>query len=352
MPDARLLPMKYVLKTATPLLLSVLFGSALCAQTIPSKPFTAAFYNVENLFDTVDDPTVNDDEFLPDTPKKWTIQRYQQKMSDLAGVIAAIPGKGLPDILGLSEVENRTVLLDLVKEQDINLAAYMLVHKDSPDRRGIDVALLYKPDRFKLLHEDFFTAPLVTTGNPTRDVLYAKGLVEGNDTLHVFVNHWPSRYGGAEKSAPNRNAIAALVRYRIDSLQHAQPDCKILVMGDFNDNPTNESMAEILEGATMPNQTDKPLFNMHAAAWSRGEGTFNYRGDWSMLDQILVSWSLLNATTGLNIKPDSGGIVREPWMMYTDKDGVEFPSKTYGGSRYYKGISDHLPVYVEMGFFR
>lgn len=335
------------------LVLLVGFCTGVSAQfTTPEDRFTAAFYNVENLFDTVDDPAIDDDEFLPDAPKQWTIPRYQKKLSDLARVIAAIPGEGLPDLVGLSEVENRTVVLDLAKEKELFIAGYLIVHRDSPDRRGIDVALLYKPDRFKLLHEDYFTTRVVTSGKPTREVLYAKGLINGSDTLHVFVNHWPSRYGGAEKSAPNRNAMAAQVRYRIDSLQQVQPDCKILVMGDFNDNPNNESMAEILEGATMPNQTDKPLFNLHAAAWSRGEGTFNYRGNWGMLDQILVSWSLLNATTGLNIKPDAGGILREPWMIHTDKKGVEYPNKTYGGTRYYGGISDHFPVYVEMEFIR
>lgn len=337
-------------KILAPVLVTALAATTLFAQTKASKPFTAAFYNVENLFDIVDDPTINDNEFLPDAPKQWTVNRYKQKLTDLAEVISAIPGSGLPDMLGLCEIENRTVLLDLVKEQELSIAGYLMVHKDSPDRRGIDVALLYKPDRFRILHEDFFTAPLVTSGNPTRDVLYAKGLVEGKDTLHVFVNHWPSRYGGVEKSAPNRNAVAALVRYRIDSLQQAQPDCKILVMGDFNDNPDNESMDEILGGALLPDATHQPLYNLHAASYADEEGTFNYRGEWSMLDQILVSWSLMDAISGLFCPPDAGGILREPFMIYTNKQGVEYPSKTYGGENYYGGVSDHLPVYVNMEF--
>lgn len=315
------------------------------------EPFIAAFYNVENLFDTEDDPAIFDEEFTPDTPKRWTEDRYNKKQVKLAEVIAAIPGE-LPDLMGLCEIENKTVLLDFTKQTGVSAAGYMMVHQDSPDRRGIDVALLYKPNRFRVLHEDYFTAPLATSGNPTRDVLYAKGLVEGKDTLHVFVNHWPSRYGGVEKSNPNRLVIAALLRYRIDSLQLAQPDCKILVMGDFNDNPTDESMEEVLGGATRPDATHQPLFNLHAAAYSQGEGTFNYRGVWSMLDQILVSWSLRDAAQGLSCPPDAGKILREPFMIYTDKKGVEFPNKTYSGQRYYGGISDHLPVYVEMEFLR
>ncbi|TVR39834.1 MAG: endonuclease [Cryomorphaceae bacterium] len=322
--------------------------SASAQSTHKSTPFSVAFYNVENLFDTVNDPNINDNEFVPDAAKQWTRERYLKKQEDLARVIAAIPPGELPDLVGLCEVENRTVLLDLAKQKEIAAAGYGIVHRDSPDRRGIDVALFYKPNRFSLLHEDYFTIPLVTSGGPTREVLYAKGLVNGSDTLHVFVNHWPSRYGGVEKSAPNRNAMAAQVRYRIDSLQQTQPDCKILVMGDFNDNPDNESMAEILGGATRADQTELPLYNLHAAAWSRGEGTFNYRGEWSMLDQILVSWSLLNAATGLSVRPDAAGILREPWMIYTNPQGVEYPSKTYGGDSYYGGVSDHLPVFVEM----
>lgn len=329
------------------------FATQLFAQTQNvSREFSAAFYNAENLFDLDDDPEINDNEFLPESEKQWTEARYQKKLKDVARVIASVPGKNLPDLMGLSEVENRTVLLDLVKQADLFAAGYMIVHQDSPDRRGIDVALLYKPDRFKVLHQDYFTIPLVTNGKPTRDVLYAKGLVNGSDTLHVFVNHWPSRYGGKEKSAPNRNAVAAIVRYRVDSLLQNQSDCKILLMGDFNDNPDDESISDILGGAAMPDQTDKPLFNLHAAAWSRGEGTFNYRGDWAMLDQILISWSLKDATLGLSVKPGAAGILREPWMIHTDKEGVEFPNKTYGGSRYYGGISDHYPVYVEMEFLR
>lgn len=322
--------------------------TASAQSTQNSAPFTVAFYNVENLFDTVDDPKINDKEFLPDAPKKWTQERYLKKQADLARVIATIPPGGPPDLVGLCEVENRTVLLDLTKQKDIASAGYGIVHRDSPDRRGIDVALFYKPDRFTLLHEGYFTIPLVTSGGPTREVLYAKGLVDGLDTLHVFVNHWPSRYGGVEKSAPNRNAMAAQVRYRVDSLQQIQPNCKILVMGDFNDNPDNESMAEILGGATQADQTELPLFNLHAAAWSRVEGTFNYRGDWSMLDQILVSWPLLNAASGLSVRPDAAGILREPWMIYTNREGVEYPNKTYGGENYYGGVSDHYPVFAEM----
>jgi predicted extracellular nuclease len=285
--------------------------------------FSAAFYNAENLFDNEDDPETNDEDFLPESEKEWTEVRYQKKLKDVARVIASMPGKHLPDLVGLSEVENRTVLLDLVKQADLFAAGYMIVHKDSPDRRGIDVALLYKPDRFEVLYQDYFTIPLVTNGKPTRDVLYVKGLVSEADTLHVFINHWPSRFGGKEKSAPNRNAVAAMVRYRVDSLLQNQPDCKILLMGDFNDNPDDESIVDILGGASMPDQTDKPLFNLYAAAWSRGEGTFNYRGDWGMLDQILISWSLKDATRGLSVKPDAAGILRKPWMIYTNEKGVE-----------------------------
>lgn len=312
--------------------------------------FSVAFYNVENLFDTVDDPAIDDEEFLPDSPRQWTADRYRLKQTDVAKVIAAIPVKGLPDILGLCEVENRTVLLDLVKTEELALAGYMMVHTDSPDRRGIDVALLYKPDRFRTVHEETFTAPLANSGNPTRDVLYVKGLAMNSDTLHVFVNHWPSRYGGAVKSEPNRIGIAQLVRARIDSVLQVEPNAKIVVMGDFNDNPTDTSVNEVLGAATMPDETELPLFNLHARSFGPDRGTFNYRGTWNMLDQIIVSWGLRDATHGLSCPPGAGHILREPFMIYTSDKGMEYPNKTYGGDRYYGGISDHLPVYAKFTF--
>jgi predicted extracellular nuclease len=316
------------------------------------EPFVIAFYNVENLFDTLNDPLIQDTEFLPEAPKNWNTERYFKKQADLAKVIAAIPAPDLPDLVGLCEIENLAVVLDLAKQQAISAAGYHIVHQDSPDRRGIDVALMYKPNKFQVLHEEFFTTPLPSSGNPTRDILYAKGLVLNSDTLHVFVNHWPSRYGGVEKSEPNRVAIAQLLRNKIDSLQRMQPQCKITVIGDFNDNPDNRSMKEVLGGALRADETHQPLFNLHAAAWARGEGTFNFRGEWNMLDQILVSWSIKDASTGLHVNPDAAGILREPWMIYTDQKGVEYPTKTYGGERYFGGISDHFPVYVEMEFLR
>ncbi len=335
---------RFALVTATFLLI---FSTA-NAQIVKSEidTFTVAFYNVENLFDTINDPAISDTEFLPEAEKQWTEKRYHKKLSNLAKVIAAIPSPELPDLVGLCEVENKMVVLDLTKQQEISNAGYQIVHNDSPDRRGIDVALLYKPGHFSVLKHQSFTAPLVTSGNPTRDVLYVTGVARKTDTLHIFVNHWPSRYGGVEKSAPNRNAIAKLVRTKIDSLQQADPDAKIVVMGDFNDNPDDTSVEEILGGATIPEETEKPLYNLHSAAYSRGEGTFNYKGTWSMLDQILVSWSLRDSATGLHCPADAGGILREPWMIYTSKKGVEYPNKTYGGPSYYGGYSDHLPVYA------
>ncbi len=327
-------------------------SAAVQAQTFQADTFVVAFYNVENLFDTINDPNINDTDFLPDAEKQWTEKRYQKKLQNLARVISAIPGSEAPDILGICEVENEMVVLDLVKQKQLSGAGYHAVHTDSPDLRGIDVALLYKPKKFKVLHEETFTAPLATSGNPTRHVLYVKGVVFKTDTIHLFVNHWPSRYGGVDVTAPNRNKIAELVRHKVDSINHIHPNAKIIVMGDFNDNPDNESVLQILGAATNPEESDKPLFNLHAAAYSRNEGTYNYRGTWSMLDQILVSWSIRDAASGLYCSGTSGGILREPWMIYTNREGVEYPNRTYGGPNYYGGYSDHLPVYSIMEFIR
>lgn len=322
--------------------------SVLLGQVQPKEagePFTVGFYNVENLFDYEDDPTIDDDEFLPKAPKYWNAPRYRKKLNDIGRVIDAIPGE-LPVLMGLSEIENRTVLLDLTKRESLSAAAYHIVHRDSPDGRGIDVALLYQPDRFEVLHEAFFTTPLPAGNRPnTREVLYAKG-VAGQDTLHVMVNHWPSRYGGQERSEPNRIAIAQLVREKVDSILARSANAKIIVMGDLNDYPNNQSVQDVLGAAVIPEQNGQPLFNLTADAAAEGMGSYFFQGKWGMLDQIIVSWSLLNAYDGLGCAPDAGKVMQLEWMMYIDKKGRALPDRTYGRDSYYGGISDHLPVYA------
>lgn len=338
--------------------LAVMFAVLSACSSAPRKPMTAtgepivvAFYNVENLFDIYDDPITADDEFTPYSEKKWTQERYETKLNNLAKVVDAIPGD-LPGLLGLCEVENRTVLKDLVAESDLRAASYSIIHSDSPDGRGIDVALLYQSKRFQPIHEQFFTTAL-PTGNRsnTRHILYAQGLVENGDTLNIFVNHWPSRYGGEVKSRPNRAAIAQLLRNKVDSLLALNSNANILIMGDMNDDPTDLSVAEILGAATSLLNTEKPLYNLMADAHAAGEGTYNYKGNWNMLDQFIVSWPMLEEDDGLYFDTNDSQILRLDWMLFTHpKDRLQYPDRTYGGTNYYGGYSDHLPIYTTLQY--
>lgn len=320
-------------------------------MTATGEPIVVAFYNVENLFDIYDDPLTADDEFTPYSEKKWTQERYEEKLRNLAKVIDAIPGE-LPSLLGLCEVENMAVLKDFAAEPALLPADYRIIHRDSPDGRGIDVALLYQHTRFQPIHNQFFTTALPAGKRPeTRHVLYTQGLVENGDTLNVFVNHWPSRYGGEVESRPNRAAIAQLVRNKVDSLMALNANANILIMGDMNDDPTDPSVAQVLGAATSLLDTEKPLYNLMADAHAADEGTYNYRGNWNMLDQFIVSWNMLEEGNGLHFDLESTEILRLDWMLFTHpKDRLEYPNRTYGGIKYYGGYSDHLPIYTTLQY--
>ena len=307
-----------------------------------------AFYNVENLFDTKDDPNKKDEEFLPDSKKKWTQERYIQKLNNLYKVFSGIEGEGnVPAIIGLSEVENKNVLRDLVRQTSIN-ERYGIVHHESADVRGIDCALLYDSSIFKVLEHE--ALPVHFDFDPevkTRDILYAKGQINGADEiLHIFVNHWSSRRGGLEASEPKRVTCALVLKGKLVEIFKEDENANILIMGDFNDETNNKSIAEILGAkSTSKNLSNNSLFNTTAALDKAGKGTYNYKGNWNMLDQMIVSTNLLTDKKGLNAQTEAV-IFQEDWMMYDDKKRGKVPSRTYGGPNYYGGCSDHLPIYL------
>lgn len=307
----------------------------------PSKPIEVVFYNVENLFDTVDDTTVWDDHFLPDSLKQWTDERYDKKLSDLAKVLTAISEDDLPEIIGVCEVENRQVVEDLFKTDSLSKRKYEVIHEQSPDFRGIDVALAYDSDLMsELQHENIRVAFSFEPETTTRDILYAK-LLSCGDTLHVFVNHWPSRRGGQERSEPKRLKAATVLRTKIDSILLKDKTAKVIAMGDFNDYPNNTSMTEVMNcepGA------DQMLTNMTYRFHADGIGTYNYRGEWGMLDQFIVSDGLLYSAKGCATSDSAVVVFKEDWMLYFPESGSPSPSKTYGGPNYYGGYSDHLPI--------
>jgi endonuclease/exonuclease/phosphatase family metal-dependent hydrolase len=319
------------------LLLWLLLTSALliggCARS-SSGVMRVAFYNVENLFDIEADPEKADDDWTPEGKQHWTQERYDKKLQDLAKVIRAL---GPPHLLGLCEVENRRVLEDLANTRALRRQGYEIVHFASPDRRGIDVALMFRRKYFR--HLDARPIPAADPDLITRDVLHVS-LVDGRgDTLHVFVNHWPSRSGGKSKSAPLRMHMATLVADEVRMLLLPRPDAAVIVMGDFNDTPSDASVVDQLVGRA-------GLFNPFYALAAGGEGTYNYRGNWDMLDQILISPSMRQ--DGGRWQYIRAGVFREPWMLFEHPRFGWSPNRTYGGPNYYGGYSDHLPVYMDL----
>ncbi len=321
----------------------------------PSKgkhEIKVACYNVENLFDTKDDAGKIDEEYMPESEKKWTQERYIKKLNSIHKVLSGIEGDGnVPAIIGLTEVENKNVLRDLVRQTSIN-ERYGIVHHESPDVRGIDCALLYDSSIFKVLEHE--ALPVNFDFDPevkTRDIIYAKGQINGTDEiLHIFVNHWSSRRGGLEASEIKRVTCALVLKGKVIEIFKEDENAKILIMGDFNDETDNKSIAQTLGAkSSFKALQNKELFNTAASLDKAGKGTYNYKGNWNMLDQIIVSGNLLNDKKGLNAS-STMAIFQQDWMMYDDKKKGKVPSRTYGGPNYYGGYSDHLPVYLQLTY--
>ena len=323
----------------------MLSGSCSSQKKMLRHQYTVLSYNVENLFDTVDDPKVPDEEFLPSSEKKWTHDRYQKKLDDLAKVISGVNPKDAPEIVGLVEVENRQVLEDLISTPALKSHQYGIIHEESPDYRGIDVAMIYRRDAFtEIMHE---TLPVVFADDPefkTRDILHVVGKIR-NNTIHVFVNHWPSRIGGEDKTEPKRILAARVLKQKVDKLMAADPRVHIVIMGDMNDEPANVSLLETL-GAKSP-ETGAKLVNLMMPDDKKNEGTYFFSGNWNMLDNIVVSGEMI---TGNKVKIENrkGEIYRDEWMIFTNRNGARTPNRTYVSNKYTGGVSDHFPVYFKM----
>jgi len=315
------------------------------------KSFVVLSYNVENLYDTINDPDKDDEEFLPAGKNKWTSERYLKKLEQLSKVISAPNENNLPAVIGLYEIENKEVLQDLTATTKLKKGKYRVVHYDSPDKRGIDVGMLYRKNKLSIISSKPLNVRLPEEPPyPTRDILMVKGVTGKKDTLYFFFNHWPSRRSGADESEKNRMTAASVLRSAVDSITRISPAAKIIIMGDFNDYPTNKSICETLSAdSVFLNAKTKGLFNLCYQHEIKNEGTYNYKNDWGMLDQFIVSYSLLKAKTGLHVHEDAAKILKENWMLYTNKETQESkPNATYGGSNYYGGYSDHLPIYMEL----
>jgi predicted extracellular nuclease len=302
------------------------------------------FYNVENLFDTSNDPKINDEDFTPEGKLQWDNAKYQTKLQHIAEVMDSLPGD-LPVAMGLCEIENRSVLEDLIRQPKIARGQYDIVHKDSPDERGIDVALLYRKDLAQVQSSEFITVKLPNPEDPnTRDILYCVLRLKGED-LHVFVNHWPSRGGGQLETEGNRIELAKALHTKVSSIVEKQPDAKILLMGDFNDYPTDKSIQNVLNaGQSKPSM----LYNYMYGAVAKNEGTHYYKGEWGVLDQFIGSWSLVESSKGLHAAAGSQQRFYDDLVLFKDKDGQARPNRTYVGDSYKAGYSDHLAIYIRL----
>ncbi|BAX81262.1 endonuclease/exonuclease/phosphatase family protein [Labilibaculum antarcticum] len=319
-----------------------------CSQE--KKEYTIAFYNVENLFDTINDPDTRDDDFTPEGKLEYTAERYQKKLTNLSSVLSSINKNSFPAIIGLCEIENRSVLDALIGQDKLKDAEYGIAHTDSPDARGIDCALLYKKNEFKYLNHNTIGIHFPNEPNfKTRDILYVQGILGAADTLNIFVNHWPSRIGGMEKSEKNRVFVAEQLKLAVNKLQEKNPKAKIIIMGDFNDEPNNKSAEEALAATNNTNTSNpKALYNLMYDLKLEGKGTYNYKGNWNMLDNLIVSNSLISNTDGIHTNHKSGRIFTEEWICYKNPDGLSLPSRSYAGPRYFGGYSDHFPVYFQL----
>lgn len=314
--------------------------------------FTAMFYNVENLFDTVNDPAIQDEEYLPTAQIPWNTERYNLKIDHISKVMASVDSPVLPDIIGMAEIENLSVLQSLVRSANLRANGYKIIHFDSPDERGIDVAMLYKSSSFKLLKAEPVKVALPSADRDrTRDILYVKGLALKKITIHIFINHWPSRNGGQEVSEKNRLAAAAVLRQRIDLILAADPFANILVMGDLNDNPTDKSISEVLSAAApATTYSTSLLYNLSLPRYKNGEGSLFYKS-WDMFDQVIVSGDLLIQGKGLKCMPNDAIVFKPEWVLYKNKNGEMVPNRT-ATREYHGGYSDHLPVFVKFTLLR
>jgi hypothetical protein len=308
------------------------------------------FYNVENLFDPEDDPHTQDNDFTPSGKNSWTWTRLAKKRNSIAKTIVAAGEGNAPVLVGLCEVENRLVLKHLVERTPLSKIGYGIVHHDSPDPRGIDVALLYRTDRFNVLHTAFYTVTYASGSSQTREILYAKGLYACCDTLHVFVNHWPSKLGGEKRSRPKRMAAARRAKSIADSILQASPAANIILMGDFNDTPESLPLTKGLQ-AFPPQDNPSPdsLYNLMLPLAGRGEGTLRYRGQWELIDQFIVSGQLLRTQAAFHCLPNEVKVFKAPFLLEEDEKYLgEKPFRTYQGPAYKGGVSDHLPIVLPL----
>jgi len=305
---------------------------------------TIAFYNVENLFDTHDDPDTHDDDFLPGSEKRWTNKRYKKKLYKLGTAISQIgekrSGKS-PVLVGLAEVENKKVIEDLLKTKHLRDEDYGYVHYDSPDERGIDVALIYKKDYFKVIDSKPVAIDLTVDANDpdyTRDILVVEGDLN-NERVFIIVNHWSSRREGANETEFKRIAAAEKVISICHIIRDKDADAKIIIMGDFNDDPSSNSMQKLV------NTLD--IYNPMETLLSYTRGSLNYKFQWNIFDQILITTNFFETADDAHSFSKADIFDEEFLQQYKGKFKGQ-PFRTFVGAKYKGGYSDHFPVFIQL----
>jgi endonuclease/exonuclease/phosphatase family metal-dependent hydrolase len=336
-----------------PKLALVLLSLLICSGIFAQNTFRVMFYNVENLFDILDDPDKQDDEFTPQGFRHWNNYRYYKKLNNLAKAITSVGEWEIPALIGMCEVENEKTVKDLTRYSPLKKMGYRYVITESEDARGIDVALLYQHDRFKYLSHDCIRISF--PDNPrkkTRDVLHVTGEIITGDTLDIFVCHFPSRRGGEFESEPDRMHVASIVRTEVDCLMSIRTKANILIMGDFNDEPSNKSISKALrarENERNEENEKNELYNLFLSVEKKSKtGSFKFGDQWNFLDQIIVSGNLLNPKHSFHVLPETATIFQAGFLLTDDvTHGGKRPKKTFHGYKYEGGYSDHLPVFVD-----
>jgi predicted extracellular nuclease len=335
-------------------ILALTFAVYLAYSQDTADSYKIMFYNVENLFDTQDDPLVKDEEFLPEGDRFWNKYKYYSKLNNIYKVIVAVGGWNPPAIIGLCEIENRKVIEDLVSDTPLNKYNYQIVHKDSPDRRGIDVGLLYRKELFTPL--SYEAIPINFPDKPeykTRDILYVKGITNNSDTLNIFINHWPSRWGGQLESEDRRVFVASVLKEKVDSIFKSNPKSNIIITGDFNDYPDNKSINEVLAASqSFDKITDNKLYNLSSYFYkTKNIGSNKYQGEWGVLDQVIVSGNILNKSNSVYTSKEDIYIFNADFLLEPDNSHFGYmPKRTFIGYKYNGGFSDHLPTYLILNF--
>lgn len=333
------------------LLVCVVLSAATCrnkTKVSDGNTLSIAFYNIDNLYDDVDDTDHDDQDFTPNGQYQWSSERYHQKLENMAKVIAQLANGKTPDVLGVCELESAKALNDLVNTGDLK-GQYGMVHYDSPDERGVDVALIYKTEKFKVLSSE--KVPVILTkdlNDKTRDQLFVKALIlASNDTICFYVCHFPSRREGKDESEINRLDAAKTCRNFINSHVNLASN-HLIVMGDFNDEPWDRSITEGIMASKLEQKGEADLWNLMWDFKAEGRGSYNFKGKMNCLDQFMISRSL-NDGKALEYKKQSVNIVDAEWLTQTGKyEG--FPLRTFGGNKWLNGYSDHYPIYLELQY--